>query len=275
VATVEGKSFLDLEQAMNILALVGSFRKKGNTARIVQMIGAELETLAERTGQPLIFETLYLGDQDIRPCRGCRTCFDRGEEKCPLRDNMPDIRAKMAVADGLLLAGPVYMDDVSGLVKNWIDRQAYLCHRPGFGGKCAYAVATVGGSPTRHALRTMNGALLTWGYHLVGQTGLKMGALAPAEEMARYRPDAARAAARLFDAISHQDALRPAFRSLMTFKIQQMAWQRQPPDSYDVAYWREQGWLEPDRTFYVAHRARRFKVGLARLAGAAIAPFVI
>ena len=181
----------------------------------------------------------------------------------------------MDAADGLLLASPVYVDDVSGLVKTWMDRVAYLCHRPGFGGKCAYALATVGGSPTSHTLRTMNGALLTWGYHLVGQTGLKMGALAPAEEMERYRPEAARVATRLFNAISRQDALRPSFVSLVAFKIQQLAWQREPPDSYDVAYWQERGWLEPGCTFYVAHRASPLKVVLARLTGAAIARFMI
>ena len=58
---------------MCILAIVGSQRKKGNTARLVQMIGTELEALAERAGQPLVFETLYLGDLDIHACRGCRS----------------------------------------------------------------------------------------------------------------------------------------------------------------------------------------------------------
>ena len=187
---------------MYILAIVGSQRKRGNTARLVQMIGAELGALAGRAGQPLTFETLYLGDLDIHPCRGCRSCFDRGEAKCPERDDLPAIKAKMDAADGLLLASPVYVDDVSGLVKTWMDRLAYLCHRPGFGGKCAYALATVGGSPTRHTLRTMNGVLLTWGYHLAGQTGLKMGALTPTDEMDRFRPEAVKVAARLFGAIA-------------------------------------------------------------------------
>ncbi|MBN1934062.1 MAG: hypothetical protein JW934_05335 [Anaerolineae bacterium] len=63
---------------MKVLALVSSYRKKGNTARIVQMIGAHLETLAARARRPLLFETLYLGDLDLQPCWGCRTCFDRG-----------------------------------------------------------------------------------------------------------------------------------------------------------------------------------------------------
>jgi hypothetical protein len=121
----------------------------------------------------------------------------------------------------------------------------------------------------------MNGALLTWGYHLAGQTGLKMGALTPTDEMDRFRPEAVKVAARLFGAIARGDALRPTFVSLLAFKIQQLAWQREPPGSHDVTYWRERGWLAPDCTFYVTHRAGRFKVALARLAGAVIARFMI
>jgi len=256
---------------MNILAIVGSQRKRGNTARFVQMIAAELEALAERAGQPLTTETVYLGDLDIGACRGCRVCFDRGEAKCPERDDLPALKAQMDAADGLLLASPVYMDDVSGLTKTWIDRLSYISHRPAFGGKCAYPLATVGGSSTRHTLRTMNAALLTWGYHLVGQTGLKMGALAPADDMARYQPAAAKVAARLFGAIVRQDPLRPSFVSLLAFKIQQLAWQREAADSYDGAYWRERGWLASGCTFYVPHCAGRLKVALARAAGAVVA----
>lgn len=258
---------------MHILAIVGSQRKRGNTARFVQMIAAELEVRADAARQPLTFETVYLGDLDIRPCRGCRSCFDQGEAKCPLRDDLPALKAQMDAADGLLLASPVYMDDVSGLTKTWIDRLSYVSHRPAFGGKCAYPIATVGSSSTRHTLRTMNAALLTWGYHLVGQTGLKMGALAPAAEMERYQPAAAKVAEKLFGAIARQDPLRPSFVSLLAFKIQQLAWQR--ADSYDVAYWRAQGWLAPACTFYAPHRAGRLKVALARAAGAVMARFMI
>jgi multimeric flavodoxin WrbA len=258
-----------------ILALIGSYRKKGNTARIVQMIEARMRVLAPEYATPLEFETLFLGDLDIRMCRGCRACFDRGEDACPLKDDIPLIRAKMDAADGLLLAGPVYVDDVSGLVKTWMDRLAYLCHRPAMGGKCAYPLATVGGSTTGHTLRTMNAALLTWGYHLVGRTGLKMGALASAEELPRYQPAADKAADKLFRAVAQQQALNPTFVSLMAFKIQQLAWRREPPGSYDYSWWQNQGWLEPACTFYFPPHSSRVKVALARLAGAIVYRFVV
>jgi multimeric flavodoxin WrbA len=259
---------------MKILALIGSQRKKANTARIVQLISARLHALAAQHTTPLEFETLFLGDLHILPCLGCRACFDRGEEACPIEDDIPLIRAKMDAADVLILASPVYVNDVSGLVKNWMDRLAYLCHRPAMGGKCAYPLATVGGSPPNHALRTMNAALLTWGYHLVGQAGFKMGALASTDELARYHPAADKVADQLFRAVVGQHALNPNFISLMVFKIQQLTWQREPPGSYDSAYWQAQGWLDTGCTFYLPHQANPVKVALARLVGAGISCFL-
>ncbi len=259
---------------MKILALIGSYRKKGNTAHIVQMIEARMQELATKQSVLLESESLYLGDLDIRPCRGCRACFDRGEDACPLKDDISLIREKMKAADGLLLASPVYVDDVSGLVKNWMDRLAYLCHRPGMGGKCAYPLVTSGTSSTSHSLRTMNTALLTWGYHLVGQTGLELGALAEAEELPSYQPAANQAARSLFKSIAQQQALKPSFISLMVFKIQQLAWQREPPESFDYIYWQKQGWFTPNCTFYLKHLSNPFKVGLARLVGWVISRFV-
>jgi multimeric flavodoxin WrbA len=263
-----------MAETIKILALIGSCRKNGNTARIVQMIEARMQTLAAQHDTSLEFETLFLGNLDMRPCRGCRICFDRGEEACPIEDDIPRIRAKMDAADALILASPVYVDDVSGLVKTWMDRLAYLCHRPALGGVCAYPLATVGGSPPNHALRTMNAALLTWGYHLVGQAGFKMGALASTDELTRYQPATDKVADQLFRAVVGQHALKPTFISLMVFKIQQLTWQREPPGSYDYAYWQAQGWLDPGCTFYLPHRANPAKVTLARLVGAVVYRFV-
>lgn len=261
---------------MKVVALIGSQRKNGNTARIVQIIEARMRALvAARQAVSIEFETIFLSDYDIRPCRGCRACFDRGEDRCPLKDDIPRIRAKMDAADGVIVAGPVYMDDVSGLIKNWIDRMAYLSHRPAMGGKCAFTIATVGGSGTSRTLRTMDAALLTWGFHLVGRAGVKMGALATREDLPRFRPTAEKAADTLFSAVAGHRALDPAFVSLMVFRIQQLVWPREPAGSYDRAYWEAQGWLAPRCTFYVPHRASPVKVALARLTGAIVHRFVV
>jgi len=261
---------------MRILALVGSYRKHGNTDQIVHLIGEQLQRIAAQHQEPLELETIWLGRQMINPCRGCRVCFNRGEEKCPCRDDLLPIKAKMKAADGILVASPVYVDDVSGITKNWIDRLAHVCHRPEFAGKCAYLVATVAASPTSHTLRTLNMALRTWGFHIVGQAGFKMGPLMKAETTTeRFQARAERIATELFEAIYQGKAARPSFLSLMMFKIQQWSWQRAvQEDTLDYQYWKNQGWFEPNCTFYIAHATNPAKLALARLTGGAIAHFV-
>jgi len=260
---------------MKILALVSSNRKHGNTARLVQMVEGEMRALAAATDTAFEFETLYLGDLAMNPCLGCRGCFDRGEARCPVKDDLPMIRAKMDAADGLIVASPVYVNDVNGVAKTWIDRLAYLCHRPALAGKCAYLIVTVADSPTGHALRTLNIALRTWGCHIVGQAGYKMGPLLPQAQLeARFRGDATRVARALYDNVAQQQYLRPAFLSLMMFKIQQLAWQREDPGSLDYVYWHDQGWLDPATTFYIPHRAKPLKVAAARAVGAVVYRFV-
>jgi len=73
---------------------------------------------------------------------------------CPLAYEVALIRTKMDAADGLIVASPVYVDDVSGLMKNPLDRLAYLSHRPLLACTCAFTLATVGGGTTGHTVRT-------------------------------------------------------------------------------------------------------------------------
>jgi NAD(P)H-dependent FMN reductase len=195
---------------------------------------------------------------------------------CPLKDDLLDIKAKMKAADGVLVACPVYVDDVNGITKNWIDRLAHVCHRPEFAGRSAYLVATVGSSPCGHALGTLELALSVWGFHIAGKAGLKTGALLKPDEMkAQFQDKATQIGHDFFQAVYQRKSAQPSFRALMTFKIQQLAWQRATvKDSVDYRYWSEQGWIDPRREFYIPHRANPVKVGLARLAGAAIARFV-
>jgi multimeric flavodoxin WrbA len=260
---------------MKILVLSGSFRKHGNTDQICNLIARHLQKIADQNHETLEIETLYLGHQDISPCRGCRVCFYQGEDKCPLKDDLLAVKTKMIQADGILIASPVYVDDVSGIVKNWIDRLAHVCHRPEFAGKCAYLVATVGSTPTDHAMRTMTVALSSWGFHIVGKAGFKIGALMKPDEMrARFQQETEKIAKKFFWAIHNQSWANPSFMSLMMFKIQQRAWHRASPETIDARYWNGKGWTDLRRNFYIPHQANRVKVTLARLTGAVIARFV-
>jgi multimeric flavodoxin WrbA len=260
---------------MNVLALVGSGRTGGNSSTVVDLIGEKLRALATQHGESLSFEAIVLGRLDIRPCLGCRSCFNRGESACPLKDDLAGLRERIRAADAVVCASPVYVNDVSGLTKNLIDRLAHICHRPEFAEKCVYLVATTGGSPTGHTIHTMQGAWLSWGAHLVGDVGLSAGAHMKREEIAaRHGKRIGRAASRLFDATRGRAWLHPSFVSLMMFRIQQRGWSAADPETVDHRYWRDHGWTDPRRDFFIAHEAGSAKVALARLVGDVVHRFV-
>jgi hypothetical protein len=182
----------------------------------------------------------------------------------------------MRAADGIILANPVYVNDINGITKNWIDRLAFVSHRPEFAGKSAFLITTVGIGPTSHALKTMKMALSTWGYQIAGQASFKMGGrMKKVDAEAQFQEQTARVAGQIFQAILAQEAAKPSFISLMTFCIQQGYWQRRPNDkSIDHSYWKNQGWTKPKRDYYTTQKSGKVKVALARLVGAILTPFV-
>lgn len=261
---------------MKILIINGSNRINGNTDQLLKLIANHLREIADSQSIPMEIETLHPGKMNLQFCRGCRICYDRGEDACPVGDDMLAIKEKMKAADGVLLASPVYVDDVSAATKNYIDRLCHLCHRPEFAGKVGYVLATTGSSRTSRTLDTMQMALRLWGYFIAGRQGVTMGARMSAEEARdNYDDMAKQIAEKLYGAIRERAYLNPTFLSLLTFKIQQLAWSNKAqPGTVDYEYWRSRGWLKSDCTFYIDHKANPLKVGLARLCGALLAPFV-
>jgi multimeric flavodoxin WrbA len=260
---------------VKILLLQSSGRTKGNTARILAIADKALRAEAKRVGEPIELETLHLAELDVRPCTGCRSCFNKGEASCPLKDDMPQVKAKMREADGLILAGPVYVNDVNGIMKNWIDRLAHVCHRPEFADKTAMLLATTGATPAKHALRSMQVPLWTWGYRIAAKAWFAAGAITPASELERrYSARVGAAVHAFFQDLRLRRFLKPSFLSLVIFRIQQRGWGKAAPGSIDYSYWHDKGWLDARRSsYFFPHRANPVKVAAARLVGSIAAVF--
>lgn len=245
-----------------------SYRTDGNTARVIELFIEKLEATAAEQNLDLEIEKIDLARVEIKICRGCRVCFDKGEEKCPLKDQLLEIKAKMLAADGLVIASPVYVEDVNGIMKNWIDRMAFNSHRPGFFGKSVFLLSTSGMGSSNHTLNTLATAFQTWGMQIVGKQKFRLGALSDTAEIrVKYDTEILKAANQLLKASATSVAKNPSFYSLIAFSVQQYYWWKHSKcrETYDYRYWKEQNWLEKGCTYYIPQQANGVKIFFARV----------
>ena len=67
-------------------------------------------------------ETIKLKDMKINPCTGCYTCWTKTPGECIFQDDMIDLRLKFRKADLIIFASPLYIFSVTGIMKNFLDR---------------------------------------------------------------------------------------------------------------------------------------------------------
>ena len=100
---------------MNILILLGSPRKGGNTDLLV-------EAFVKGASQKHHVEVVSVHDYKVNPCMGCNACFKNEANACVQNDDMSLIYEKMSRADMLVIASPVYFYGLSAQLKAVIDR---------------------------------------------------------------------------------------------------------------------------------------------------------
>lgn len=135
----EGMERAQEDLRMKVVTILGSPRKNGTGTKVAEEIEHALSDLGD-----VEFERIHLVDLDLCPCRGCFTCIRSGEDRCPLKDDRPKIEKKLEEADGIIIISPGYVQNVSGLMKNFMDRMAFTHHRPRFFKKKMMIVANGG-----------------------------------------------------------------------------------------------------------------------------------
>ncbi|MFX0097370.1 MAG: flavodoxin family protein [Candidatus Hodarchaeota archaeon] len=102
---------------MRITVFNGSSRgEKGNTHIMVE----EFLKGAREAGAET--ENIILVEKSIKHCLACFTCWMKTPGKCVTRDDMEGLLQKFMDSDIVVYATPVYVDNVSGLMKNFTDR---------------------------------------------------------------------------------------------------------------------------------------------------------
>ncbi len=102
---------------MNVLMINGSPRKDGNTTIAVNEMVKVFES------ENVEVEVVQVGTMDIRGCIACGSCHKTG--KCVFDDIVNTIHSKLAAADGVVIASPVYYASANGSLISLLDRLFY------------------------------------------------------------------------------------------------------------------------------------------------------
>ncbi|MBA4492718.1 NAD(P)H-dependent oxidoreductase [Paenactinomyces guangxiensis] len=149
-----------------IVAYIGS---RQDSSRIVRYSKEILEKVKMEYDSPLSIDLVTPQDFEILPATGCKTCFIKGE--CPTEDITQDrariVKRKLLEADLLLMASPVYSHNVSGDMKNLIDRISYWDHIFALAGKPVVIVSTADSNGAEYVLNYLQKVMVVMGAVIV------------------------------------------------------------------------------------------------------------
>ena len=160
---------------IRILGISGSPVKDGNTEALLR------EALRPSASDPDVeTETIPLSTLEIAGCRHCNWCVKHqtAEKYCLVSDGMDRIYPTLLQADLLLLATPVHIGRMSGLMSNMIDRLRVFVYGNFHSGKlkdkigAALVVAFLRHGGLETTLSSLNSTFALFQMIAVGQGGL-------------------------------------------------------------------------------------------------------
>ena len=105
---------------MKVLIINGSPRVGGNTSIAIE------EMVKVFADEGVETEVVQVGNQDIRGCVACGSCYKLG--KCVFDDAVNELAPKFQEADGLVVASPVYYASANATLIACLDRLFYSSH---------------------------------------------------------------------------------------------------------------------------------------------------
>ena len=224
-----------------VTAFVGSARKKHTHYAVCQFLSA-LGSLGD-----VEYEIVALSDYKLETCRGCYTCFAKGEEFCPLKDDRDVLIEKMMASDGVIFASPNYSFQVSAIMKIFLDRLGFVFHRPRFFGKTFTSIVVQGIYGGNKIVKYLDFVGNGLGFNTV--KGYCFTALDPMTEKEKRKIDRALAgqSRRFYEKLVKPDYPVPTLFKLMGFRMGRTSMGLELDDrSRDYTYYKDKGWFESD-----------------------------
>ncbi len=141
-----------------VVAINSSPRKNGNTAAMIDTIFSILD---ER--EDITCETIHIGGQSFRGCKGCYLCKKNQDRKCIISDDyVNECITKMIDADVIILGSPTFYSTLTSEMKALIDRAGTVTRGNGFllEHKIGVSLSPVRRAGGMNTIQTMNNFFL-------------------------------------------------------------------------------------------------------------------
>jgi Multimeric flavodoxin WrbA len=221
---------------MKIVGICASPR--GRKSRTLAVVSAVLESAGTRGAD---VETIDIAARDIGFCDACDTCHRTGT--CWKDDDFSAVLEVVKGADGVVLGSPVYIDNVSGQMKAFMDRMADAIHYQVLSGKYGCSVSSTWESGGNEVTRVLDHFLHYLGAQTIEGLAVPLG---DREEVpGSALQEAGKRGEALVDAIKTRthfpDQERWIAENRDFFETIVSSHKKERPDEY--ALWVQRGWI--------------------------------
>jgi multimeric flavodoxin WrbA len=246
-----------------ILVVSASPRKTGLGTQLIQQVMSIIERQVD-----VDVDYLFLSDMEVITCQGCYGCLRKHEEKCPLRDDLDELRPLFWEADGFIVSSPTYDLSASSSWQSFAERAFSWLHRPLFFGKPVIVMSNAEIYGMEYVTAHLKEMTETMGMHVTGEIGVAgPGFFSDGKYNKKYRAKMIKkmekAVSGFLDIFETAKKPEPTFEDLIRFNRwrfkTKLVHKKKMPHDYE--YWKNNGWFESD--YYYPSNVSKVKVFIA------------
>ena len=242
---------------MKVTAFIGGGRRKKFTHNATEQFLQKLQSLGN-----IEYEIVFLSDYHLETCLGDKTCFERGEEFCPFKDDRDLLIGKILDSDGIIFACPNYSFNVPARMKIFLDRLGYVFHRPQFFGKTFTGIVVQGIYGGDKIVEYFNFIGMGLGFNVV--KGFCLTSVEPITEKCQMEIDRKIdiQSKRFYSELINNQYPSPTFVKLMIFRMARTSMRLMLNEkNMDYKYYNKNGWFQSDYYYPVQLNPLKKAVG--------------